>query len=426
MKKNLVRTLFIICAVGALTTSCIRDKFKYYGYEDQLEGYFPVDSIERGHTWTLTTAATTGVSGIPNGAERVVLLSGNPFSESGVEVLGEVYTSSLAGQYANIEYVSDPTLSTVYAAALDKDGKYLAIGSAKVNNEIKLTTTVPTTQANAITPQAFRYCFEADYPNPGDWDYNDVVMTIEKEIAPDDHDVVLLHVTLDAVGFAKQIGAAVRLMGYANDKVTITEDDNSSFIRYPDRERALLKQKELQFAAINGNATIGLFDDAHLVMYPLAADGSVYRRYFNTVENPSASNNGATQPAQTVTYYLDFGDENIARRFQLTEVDPFILVQYGTAGSNIWEVHSYPYKLTEVIYGYYNGAAQSYNNGFSWAVVVPDGNFRYPLEGQPIGMRKNSIVSGAYQTAGHSFGEWILDQDDAQDWYLYPADGAVY
>ena len=144
------------------------------------------------------------------------------------------------------------------------------------------------------------------------------------------------------------------------------------------------------------------------------------------MENPSASNNGATQPAQTVTYYLDFGDENIARRFQLTEVDPFILVQYGTAGSNIWEVHSYPYKLTEVIYGYYNGAAQSYNNGFSWAVVVPDGNFRYPLEGQPIGMRKNSIVSGAYQTAGHSFGEWILDQDDAQDWYLYPADGAVY
>ncbi len=161
-------------------------------------------------------------------------------------------------------------------------------------------------------------------------------------------------------------------------------------------------------------------------MFHLSSDGSVYRRYFNTVENASSNNNGATQAPTTVTYYIDFHDAYMARNFTLAEIDPFILVQYGTAGENFWEVHTHPYKLTEILYKYYNGAAQSYNNGFSWALAIPYGQFRWPLEEQAIGERKNTIVSGAYQTSGHSFGEWILDHAKSQDWYRYPADGAVY
>ena len=162
-------------------------------------------------------------------------------------------------------------------------------------------------------------------------------------------------------------------------------------------------------------------------MYRLSDDGSIYRRYFNTIENPNANNNGARkrQPV-TVTYYIDFGDEYQARNFTLAELDPFIVVQYGQTGDNFWEIHTYPYKLTEILYNYYNGAAASYNNGFSWALAIPYGNFRYPLETESIGTLKNTIVSGAYQKQGHSFGEWILDHNTAKDWYLYPAEGAVY
>ena len=232
--------------------------------------------------------------------------------------------------------------------------------------------------------------------------------------------------TLEAVGYLSQIAGAIRLAGYANDNVTITKDDATTFVREPNRERLMLTQKDVQFAALNGNAVIGLFDDAHLAMFHLASDGSVYRRYFNTIENPTSSNNGATQSPITVTYYINFDDANIARNFLLTEVDPFILVQYGTSGTNFWEVHTFPYKLEETIYKYYNGAAQSYANGYAWALAIPDGDFRYPFENQPMGMLKNSIVSGAYQTKGHSFGEWLEDYEAAQDWYTYPAEGAVY
>ena len=59
--------------------------------------------------------------------------------------------------------------------------------------------------------------------------------------------------------------------------------------------------------------------------------------------------------------------------------------------------------------------------------VIPDKNKSIKAGGVAIiGEYKNTIVTGAYQESGHSFGEWILDRTKAKEWYLYPADGAVY
>lgn len=426
MNKVCARTLLLLIVTACCTTACIREKFQYYGYEDELEGYAPVDYVDPSQTWTLTKFCSNGVSGITNDIERVVILSGNPYTDDDVEILSEVYTSVLAGQYANISYVAPPTLKKVYVAALGKNDEYLGFAEAAPDATIKLDGTVPTGTPNDITPQKIKYCFEAEYPKPGDWDYNDIVMTISKEIVREVPNMVALNVSLDAVGYLEQIAAAIRLVGYAHDKVKITQNESSTFIREPERERKILTEKTLKFAALNGNAVINLFDDAHLAMYHSDKDGNVYRRYFNTIENPTTDNKGAVQQPVKVTFYIEFEDEIIARNFQLTELDPFILVQYGTAGSNFWEIHTYPYKLHEVVYNYYNGAAQSYNNLYSWAMAIPDGDFLYPLEGEPMGMHKNGIISGAYQTDDHSFGEWVMDLTTATDWYEYPADGAVY
>lgn len=424
MKKNSYKALLVLVITASAVTACVRDTFRYYGYEKELEGYFPVDSIDTNHTWALTKTCTNFVSGNVSGAAKVQILSGNPYDETGVEILAEVATGTLVSK--QVYYVAPVSQTQICVAALDEDGNYLRMVGAAINKEsIALGTTVPSGTPNSTSLQRVYYCFEADYPNPGDWDYNDIVMSVTKE-PTDDAEVVALHVTLNAVGFLSQIGAALRLVGYQYGDVEITQDEGATFVREPERERTLIKQSEVQLRGLTGEAVINLFDDAHLAMYPLANDGTVYRRYFNTVTSPSSSNNGAVQPAVTVTYYINFHDAYTARRFSLAEIDPFIVVQYGTAGSNFWEVHTYPYKLSEVLYSYYNGAAQSYDNGFSWALTIPYGKFRYPQEEQPIGEYKKTIVAGAYQERGHSFGEWILDSSKAQDWYLYPASGAVY
>ena len=422
MKRNVFYTLFIIAA-ATVFCGCIRDKFQYYGYEDQLEGYFPVDSIEKGHTWTLTNACQSFLSGNVPDAAKVQILSGNPYEDTGVEVLAEAYTTSAISK--QMTYIVPSILRTVYAVVRDADDNILRITSAPTNSSnISFGTEEPTGTPYTISPQRIFYCYEADYPNPGDWDYNDIVFSVTKELT-DDENVVALNVTLNAVGYLTQIAAALRLVGYSYDDVEITQDEKTTFVTAPDHERTLIKQKDLKLKALNGDAVINLFDDAHLAMFHLSADGSVYRRYFNTMENGS-STSAATQSPVTVTYYIEFANEYEARNFNLGQIDPFIVVQYGQTGDHFWEIHTYPYKLTEMLFNYYEGAAASYNNGFSWAIAIPYKDFRWPLEEEPIGMRKNSIVSGAYQESGHSFGEWTLDHADAQDWYEYPAEGGVY
>ena len=429
MKKNLTYTLLIIAAFTTALSSCIREKFKYYGYEDQLEGTFPVDQIDGSHTWLLTSVTNTFIKGNVNDAHKLLILSGNPFDESDVEILAESFTSSTISK--NMTYLAPSHISSVYVAVLDRYGNYISLTKGKIGGEIDLVNTLPTGTPKAVVPQKLVYGFEANYPNPGDWDYNDLVLSLTKELTGET--TVDVHVTLHAVGWIgtsftpAQIGAAIRWVGsrYALVKDQVERNPKSTFMNAPEQPRKYFPGEWTDFQrSLNDEFVINLFDDAHLAIYKLGEDGSVYRRYFNTVVDPSSTS--AKQPAKTVTYTFTFDSEFEARNFTLAELDPFIMVQYGTDGDHFWEIHSFTYKLEEVLYKYYNGAAQSYNNGFSWAVVVPYSQYRYPVEEEAIGMYKNTIISGAYQEKEHSFGEWILDRTKARDWYLYPADGGVY
>ena len=424
MKKGIYTTLFIIVALASAISSCVRDKFRYSGYEDQLEGYFPVDSIQKGHTWNLMKSCTNFVKGnVPN-ATRLLILSDDPLEKSNVEVFAEVPTSSNISR--QVYYVAPKAQSTIYVAVLNADGMYLRLMKSSTSKEtIELDSKVPTGVIHNIIAQEISYCYVANYPNPGDsWDYNDVVLTLKKRRTSDT--TVEVDVTLKAVGFLQQIGAAVRWVGkqYDDVKDMVERDEETNLMDDPDRARLYFSGEWKDFQkSRSGEFVINLFDDAHAAIYQ-SPDGTVVRRYFNTMkENGSTS---AKASAKTATYIFTFNSEYDARLFSLSELDPFIIVRYGTSGDNFWEVHTYPYKLDEVLYPYYNGAAQSYDNGFSWALAIPSAKFRYPVEGMAIGELKKDIVAGAYQEKGHAFGEWILNEDDAQDWYLYPADGAVY
>ena len=431
MRKNVLYTLFILLATAIISSSCIRNDFDYYGYEDQLEGTFPVDQIDESHNWSLTSVTNTFIKGNVADANKLLILSGNPFAETNVEILAESFTTSLISK--NMTYLAPSHISSVYVAVLDRYGNYVSLTKGKIGGEINLDNTIPTGTPRVVVPQKLVYGFEADYPNPGDWDYNDVVISMTKELTGET--TVDVHVTLNAVGWIgtsstpAQIGAAIRWVDRRYDQVRdkVERNQESTFMNAPEHPRKYFSGEWTDFQkSLNGEFVINLFDDAHLAMFHLASDGTVYRRFFNTIEDANSTNNGAKQPAKTVTYTFTFENEFDARNFTLAELDPFIIVQYGTAGENFWEVHTNPYKLTEILFKYYNGAATSYNNGFAWALAIPYTKFRWPLEGEPIGMRKNSLVSGAYQTNGHSFGEWILDQTQARDWYKYPAEGAVY
>ena len=138
MKQRLVKTVFLMIVIAGALSACVRDKFQYYGYEDQLEGYFPVDYVDPSHDWTSTSLTNTFIKGNVSNAYKLLILSGNPFTESNVEILAEAFTSSSISK--NMTYLAPAHISSVYVAVLDEDGKYLS-GKLDEDMPFKLTRT---------------------------------------------------------------------------------------------------------------------------------------------------------------------------------------------------------------------------------------------------------------------------------------------
>ena len=123
-----------------------------------------------------------------------------------------------------------------------------------------------------------------------------------------------------------------------------------------------------------------------------------------------------------VTYTLEMNSESAAQRFVAGNIDAFIVEGYN---GGYWEVHTYPFKTSQVLLEYAGKDLSYYTDNYVWAVQVP-ATFKYPKEWTSIGAFKNNMLTGASQTNGHSFGEWATDKTKATDWYNYPTKGMIY
>jgi LruC domain-containing protein len=170
---------------------------------------------------------------------------------------------------------------------------------------------------------------------------------------------------------------------------------------------------------------IVLFKDAHWAINPQkTSTGTVERTFFNTVKPGDFYERNVD--VKTATYTLVFKDADKAKTMLAENLyDVFIVEPYGGA---YWEVHTVQngFKTAQV----FNptkpaGYAEAYGSNMPWAIMVP-GDFKYPYEWQVIGKRTGGALTGAYQSAGHSFAEWAEDSSKATDWYLYPTNDLVF
>ena len=293
-------------------------------------------------------------------------------------------------------------------------------------------------QVKETTFQA-RYCFEDNFPMEGDYDFNDIVLTLSPRIKGD---TVWLTVSLDAVGGLKQAAAALRVSGVQRPEVVSCQRtgnfDLSGVARPLGSASIIASQDDLLPDELNntGNLVVNLFNDAHYVMGMQALaqgkgtwqepNGNVRRWFYNTVKpgDPYEWYTNGVSPV-SVTYRLIMSSEAAAARFTLNNLDPFIVESFNGA---FWEVHTVPYKIQQVLKPYVKDLTQ-YSDNKPWAIQVAqtaDFTFRYPIEWYAIGYYKNNELGGAYQTNGHSFGQWAADRTQAADWYLYPTEGKVY
>ena len=415
MKNNIKCLLGLLLLGGSFSlSSCRHMEMTNDQWREIVQYNYPVDSIDSYHTWNLLQdkALTIRVNIADQDIKTVQVLNGNPYLTEGVEILAERHCRT--GQVVNPSFKVPTVAPTLYVAAVNGQGRYyvvpvdnatdVTIGGSKVINDGTLHQPIY---------QTFTYLFEDDYPLPGDFDFNDVVLRISQHAVNDS--TLALQVTLAAVGAANQIGAAIRLPHINRDDVKdVTIEEGSRFDEGYGISRYYISDDELVSGGLDGSAVINLFEDAHWCMKAEESMGQVVRMRYNTMKY-EVENEAATVPTVTRTYDIHLKSNINAYYLSLADIDPFIIV--ASSGLCV-EVHTYIHKYDEAIWHYTTGPGDQ-DDRVPWALMIPDASFHYPVEGIAIGMYRDGQISGAYSRYNHSFGQWGRNRNSYKDWWLY-------
>lgn len=276
---------------------------------------------------------------------------------------------------------------------------------------------------------SMRYCFEDNFPDFGDYDFNDIVLTLTPTVSGN---TMSIKVSLDAVGATKSIAAAIRLVG-------INTTDLRAY--YPVKQFEPLPDNMASIGNISTNKTfvtesdeinhtsdlvIVLFQNAHWAINPQrGTDGQPINVFYNTVKDPDYPNAMTIEPP-VAEFELVFNDPKKASTIAENNFDVFIVEPYN---SGYWEVHTVQngFKCAQVLTPLKSSDyAQRYNDNIPWAIMTAGNDFRYPIEWQNIGQKKGETLTGAYKTEGHAFGSWAENPETSKDWYKYPTADLVY
>lgn len=426
-------TLTMVAAIVVATNSCTsHDLFDQQVTQNISDSLSPVDSLDRNHNWLLTKTRSITVEANANvNAQWLKILTDDPRLSEDAEVATQVMITEGQKTY-NMSFCFPSIVTTLYAALIDDQGLYTVTAFSPEDRKVDFSEPLYTKQNILYTPQpqTFVYCYEEEMPDflKVDFDFNDIILNISYERTGERE--IRFHVELAAVGTDRQVGAAIRLKNFKYDEIeSVTTVGGASFnvntsgqdvpdqmlVVHKDRTPLLMSNTE------NKEAVINLFCDAHWATGDLLTEnfGLIQRKRYNVGRGTDFQ----TMVPREVTYIVTFKEKTGLEYLNFDLIDPFIIKEYN---GGIFEVHQFAnrndwvlqeYKIAEIV-------------KLPWALTIPYKKFRHTLEGVNIGFKKKEIMGfGAYsKVRGHTFGEWSMNSNLAQDWYLneYASDNQVY
>lgn len=427
-------TMLIVAVVVVTNYSCgNHDLFDQQTTQNISDSLSPVDSLDRYHNWLLTDSRSVTVVANANvNAQWLKILTADPRQDADAEVATQVMIAD--GETTSLSFCYPKILTTLYAALVDDQGLYTVATFTPNDRKVDFSDPLYTKQMISYTPlpQTFVYCYEEEMPDflKVDFDFNDVILNISYERTGERE--VRFHVQLAAVGTDRQVGAAIRLKNFKYDEIeSITTEGDASFNvnnkgqEVPKQILVVHKKKDPLLESLNDReAVINLFCDAHWATGALQTGdenyGVLQRKLYN-VKKGSGTDYQTMVPRE-ITYIVTFKDKSGLEYLDFDLIDPFIIKEYN---GGIFEVHQYANRNDCVLNDYKIAEIAK----LPWSLVIPYKKFRHPLEGENIGFKKKNVLSfGAYGKRGHSFGEWSMNHELSQDWYLneYASDNQVY
>lgn len=417
MKKNY---FFLCLAVFALSlTSCNKELFDQEQYDELVDNQFMIDNADPNHDWCLTKNDTLLIKAPDADIYRVQVLTADPYLVQGSEIAadGVCYNAE-----AQLTYTVPDVTTMLYLAALDVNGNYLGVAPFTYGSKSLVVTKASLIKSNVIyppVPQTFTYLYESTFPIPDDFDYNDLVLRISKSYTTLSTQVDL-KVAVVAAGTANPFAAAIYLGGVNYDDVMSVEildgdpmDEGYSF------QRSLITQSGTLIKGRNGEAVIRLFEHVHWVFNKQLTDmGAIEGIKYNTSHEVKEHVSAEIEPVVR-TFRITCKTREVARSITFDRIDPFLVcnTKYDQVmDAGIWEIHTYQYKFTGILRDCFTDK-NAYDNHVSWALVIPKGDFRYPLEGVSMCTYQKEIDAtfGPYE----GFANWLKSHLTNHDWYLH-------
>ena len=415
--------MMALTVLACSAISCNTNVYDEEEYQKIIRYLSPVDSVDQRHTWSLIdNRSYRFYANAGSNINALQVFTYNPLNDSRAELMSQA--SIKKGESATIMLSVPSAKDSLYAALVDNNNVYYVKPFSVQSREVDITEVTTGTPTHSIPPQTFTYLFEENYPEAGDYDYNDLVMRIATQRTGSKQ--ITITVTIAAVGSDRQLAGCIRLIGKPYDDVeTIGTIEAESFNDgIPQGSLYVLDNTDLLVRGRNGEAVINLFVDAHWAM-AFNADveyGLFKRKKYNVTT--SSSENFQIRSTRTLNYVVTFKTDTGLDNFTQAMLDPFVMAEYN---GSVWETHLDLYRDAQILYEYPSPSIKD----LPWALMVPSRDFRYPLEGNEIGFKKKTTdgsdaLFGAYMTKGHAFGDWVENYTQARDWYLYPTSNQVF
>lgn len=416
------RLLYLIVSIIGVSTilgtgtSCKREMFNEEEYDTLIKNSSPVDTVDPNHTWSLTESNTIKVT-VNAGVDtkKIQILNDNPLTSESAQVITQMDANEGDQVRLGISYPS--YRDVLYLAGVDSEGKYTIATFNPSDNEVDFKNMIIVQRQLGYTPQPqyYAFCYEQEYPEPGDYDFNDVVMHIALERASTN--VMYVHVRLAAVGADQQLAGCIRLPEIPFEEIdSVWTVNGASFNQdITSQYMMVLKERDLLLKGLNGEPVLNLFADAHWATGDnLDANYGMFKRKQYNVTKTTGSDAQLMVPREIV-FGMRVKKGDLLTSMSLDNIDPFIIRQYN--GSNM-EIHTYDYRKIN--------ALNSYNfidaGNIPWALKIPYGWFCHPLHGVNIGFRLEGqgtqYLFGAYRRSGNSFGEWSMNHLVSLRWFL--------
>ena len=426
--------LFVgFAAVMSVVTSCKEaNLFDEEDYKAYVASVFPVQNIDPLHDWSTITKFPFRVEIGYTGSYTLKFYSDDPKYVS-TRVLN---TCSVDGNQTYDIHITAPSISeNLYVSLVDDKGtcrtKVVKV-SPSINNVVfSEDTSADEIVSSTLYPdvnQTYTFCFEENFPEPGDYDFNDVVMGVGVDKSVENGTrYISISVKVRAVGSGSRLAAAMRLANISAKDVVGTSYERSGskyyfFTQYGDQDMLPKFGDSNEFLTMRNSTdlVIPVFNDAHYFISGGATQAALpARNFYNTVTDKEDLSGVAVSP-KTQTFKFAVNDATLFNNFSVKDIDLFILEEYN---AGVFEVHTMPYKTAEVINEWAaikSDGSSPYGGNYPWALLIP-GDFQYPIEGLTIGKAKGNVIGGAYLR----FYSWAQDHYSNRDWYNTPQDSKM-